>query len=88
MGTTKGLYKAEFPAGTVVRVKDQGFLTQFKETWKYHHPLEEEQVAFAGRVATVKSCGFYHGGDELYELEDIPGVWHEKCLQESEEENR
>ena len=26
--------------------------------------------------------GFYHGGDELYKLKGMPGVWHEQCLKE------
>jgi hypothetical protein len=28
------------------------------------------------------SCevGFYHGGDVLYTLDGIPGLWHEQCL--------
>jgi len=28
----------------------------------------------------VKDVSFFHGGDEIYTLEDIPGVWHEECL--------
>jgi hypothetical protein len=24
--------------------------------------------------------GFYHGGDPLYSLDGVPGVWHERCL--------
>ena len=27
--------------------------------------------------------GFYHGGDALYELEGVPGVWHEVCLRKA-----
>ena len=23
----------------------------------------------------------YHGGDVMYELADVPGIWHEVCLQ-------
>ena len=22
----------------------------------------------------------YHGGDIIYKLVDIPGIWHEQCL--------
>jgi hypothetical protein len=28
----------------------------------------------------VTSVRYYHGGDVLYELEGIPGIWHEACL--------
>jgi hypothetical protein len=31
-------------------------------------------------VAKVKEVTFFHGGDEIYALEGIPGVWHEECL--------
>jgi hypothetical protein len=26
---------------------------------------------------------FYHGGDVLYTLDDIPGTWHEACMHPS-----
>ena len=42
--------------------------------------LEPEQLDYAGRVAKVKEVTFFHGGDEIYALEGIPGVWHEECL--------
>jgi hypothetical protein len=29
----------------------------------------------------VKDVGFYHGGDELYQVAGIPGTWHEECLE-------
>ena len=75
---------AKFAQGNVVRVADATFLGEFLETWKYHHPLAPEQLAFAGRTAKVKSSGMYHGGDVLYVLEDVPGIWHEICLREPE----
>jgi hypothetical protein len=37
-------------------------------------------LKFADKIAKVKSVGFYHGGDELYELEGVLGTWHEQCL--------
>jgi hypothetical protein len=37
-------------------------------------------LAFAGKVAEVENVGFYHGGDALYILKGIPGIWHERCL--------
>ena len=82
MGKTKGRYNAEFPAGTIVRVQDRPFLEQFKHTWKFHNKLTDSQLDYAGTTAPVLSVGFYHGGDELYQLEGVPGVWHEQCLSE------
>lgn len=80
MGKTKGLNKAEFEVGTEVRIASRAFLEEFLEAGQYHNELEPQQVAFAGRVARVKAVDFFTGGDEIYTLEDIPGVWHEECL--------
>lgn len=80
MGKTKGLNVAEFEVGAEVRIADRGFLEEFLEAGQYHHDLEPEQVEFAGRTAKVKAVEFFHGGDEIYTLEGIPGVWHEECL--------
>ncbi|HKS81930.1 MAG TPA: hypothetical protein VJR23_10540 [Candidatus Acidoferrales bacterium] len=80
MGKTKGLNVAEFEVGAEVRIADRPFLEEFLEAGQYHHDLEPEQVEFAGRTAKVKAVEFFHGGDEIYTLEGIPGVWHEECL--------
>jgi hypothetical protein len=73
-------YKELYPVGTEVRVVPRGRLEDFRLTWRYHHALAEAQLPFAGSVARVATVGFYHGGDVLYTLEDIPGIWHEVCL--------
>jgi hypothetical protein len=80
MGRTRGAYKEEFPVGTTVRVVDRAELEAFVQTWTLHDPLQSGQLAFAGATARVASVGFYHGGDELYSLEGVPGIWHEACL--------
>ncbi|HTR48764.1 MAG TPA: hypothetical protein VMM16_15380 [Verrucomicrobiae bacterium] len=80
MGKSKGLNVAEFEVGSQVKIADRAFLENFLEEGQYHNELEPEQIEFAGRVATVKSVEFFHGGDEIYTLEGIPGVWHEECL--------
>ena len=81
MGTRNGPYNADFPRGTQVRIGSLEVLANFQRPdWKYHHPLDNSQLAFAGRKAVVRSASVYHGGDELYELEGVPGIWHEKCL--------
>jgi hypothetical protein len=63
-----------------VRIADAATLRDFQSRWKLHHPLDDTQLAHAGQTATVRKIGFYHGGDPLYELADLPGVWHEPCL--------
>jgi hypothetical protein len=73
-------YSEAFPVGSVVLVAPKDTLEEFRRTWRHHHPLEDEQMACAGSVAQVATVGFYHGGDVLYTLKDVPGIWHEICL--------
>jgi len=85
MGKTKGPYKQEYPKDSTVQIADLAFLENFLKTWKLHHELEPQQLNYANKIAKVKSVGFYHGGDELYELRGVPGTWHEQWLQLVEE---
>jgi hypothetical protein len=73
-------YKEDFSVGSKVRISDALRLQEFERTWKYHHKLNPEQLAYAGTTAEVEKVSFYHGGDVLYELRSIPGIWHEQCL--------
>ena len=79
-------YDALYPWGTRVRVRDLHELQEFKRTWKYHHPLHDEQLPFAGQEARVSEVSYYHGGDVLYRLGNVPGYWHERCLAPIEEQ--
>jgi hypothetical protein len=80
MGKTKGPYREEYPVGTRIRIASRPVLEEFKRAWKLHNKLQREQLEYAGRDGTIKSVGFYHGGDELYQIEGVPGIWHECCL--------
>jgi len=80
MGRTRGPYKEEFPVGTSVRILAVDELNAFAKSWRYHHPLTPDQLQFAGATTQITKVGFYHGDDELYELRDVPGIWHEACL--------
>ena len=80
MGKTKGVNNIEFQVGAEVRIADRAFLEKFLEEGQYHNELEPEQLDYAGRTARVKAVELFHGGDEIYSLEGIPGVWHEECL--------
>jgi hypothetical protein len=73
-------YAEQFPKGSLVRVKDREALEAFRIEWRYHNPLQLDQLACAGKEARVASVSFYHGGDVLYSLEGMPGVWHEQCV--------
>ena len=78
-------YEAAYAEGVSVAILPRRELELFRETWLFHHKLEVDQLVFAGRIARVKSIGYYHGGDVLYELEGVPGIWHEQCLRLPEE---
>lgn len=80
MGKINGLYNEDFPVGTTVQIVERDQLIKFIKDWKSHHPFEETQLEFAGHITEITKISFYHGGDELYNLKDIPGVWHEVCL--------
>jgi len=69
-----------FPEGSKARVADRATLEEFMATWKYHHKLRPDQLEYADRVATVVDVGWYHGGDPVYKLEGIPGLWLDQCL--------
>lgn len=81
MGRTKGPYNEEYAVGETVRIAERRILEDFVKNWKYHHPLEPGQLEFAGKAAEVKEVSFYHGGDELYILKGVPGIWHEGNLE-------
>jgi hypothetical protein len=74
-------YKATFSMGAIVRVNSRAALEAFARDWKYHHKIRPEQMDYAGATAIVKEVSFYHGGDQLYVLENVPGIWHESCLE-------
>jgi hypothetical protein len=73
-------YEERYPVGTMVRIASLDRLRAFKQQWKYHHPLDPEQLKYAGTADKICGVGFYHGGDVLYELENAPGTWHEEML--------
>jgi len=72
---------AKFKNGASVRIVSRPQLEEFLRTWKYHHKLQESQLAYAGRLSKVTSSGMYHGGDVVYQLEGVPGTWHEQVLE-------
>jgi len=63
-----------------VKIASRPALEQFLRDWKYHNKLQSEQLNYADHLAEVESVGFYHGGDELYKLKGIPGIWHRQYL--------
>lgn len=88
MGKSRGPYNEEFPEGSQVRILSREQLERFAKEWKHHNPLQQDQFGFAGQIAVVKTVSFYHGGDELYELKDVPGLWHEQCLTDATDQTK
>ena len=73
-------YLAIFAYGETVRIATRTCLEQFQAEWKYHHPLQSEQLDCASQVGSIRALSYNHGGAPLYEIRGIPGVWHESCL--------
>ena len=80
MTQQKFIYEEKFPKGTNVKIASRMTLEDFLRTWRYHHKLETQQLAYADKIAEVESVGFYHGGDVIYKLKDVPGIWHQHLL--------
>ena len=72
---------AKFPQGVEVRVVALAALEEFRREWKLHNKLQLEQMSYAGRTTRVAKSMMYHGGYVLYELEGLPGIWHEQCVE-------
>jgi hypothetical protein len=75
-------YPAKYSAGTLVRVVSTRELETFLRTWKLNHPLRREQLQYGGQTARVVRSMVYQGGNILYELDGIPGIWHEACVED------
>lgn len=73
-------YQEAYPVGSKVQIVSRENLEAFRATWKYHNKLTSAQLKYADRVTEVAKVGFYHGGDVLYELKGVSGIWHEDCL--------
>jgi len=75
-------YHSAFDGGENVSIADFDTLRGFQRSWKWHHPLADEQLTHAGERDWIKTVGYYHGGTPLYEFASIPGIWHESCLRD------
>ena len=68
MGKQNGPYNADFPEGSRVQIVERVTLEGFRDHWRLHHPIQPEQLEYAGAESNVTSVGYYHGADELYQL--------------------
>ena len=58
MGKTRGPYNEEYPVGSRVRIVHETKLEEFRKTWKWHHPLQEEQLRYSGATSVVQDVAF------------------------------
>ena len=80
MTQERAIYIEQFPKGSKVRVRDRAFLETFRQTWRFHDPLQAEQLGFADRDAEVASVGYFDARrqDACYtsDVVGIPSIWH------------
>jgi hypothetical protein len=74
-------YQEQFPKDSIVRVRDRAALESFKKEWRFHNPLSDAQLDYAAKEGRVAAVSYYHGGDVLYTIEAMPGLWHEQCIE-------
>jgi len=46
-------YHSAFDGGEYVRIVEVEALRRFQQSWKWHNPLQEEQLAYAGKDAAL-----------------------------------
>ena len=49
-------------AARTVGIADIEALREFQKTWMWHHPLLDEQLAYAGKDDWITIVSYYHGG--------------------------
>jgi hypothetical protein len=62
-------YHSAFDGGEYVRIVEVEALRRFQQSWKWHNPLQEEQLAYAGKDVRIVGVSYYHGGTPLWMFE-------------------
>jgi hypothetical protein len=65
MGAKRGLYSAEFPTGTKVKIESREVLEDFAKNWEQHNPLQANQLQFHDVELSWRKWAFTMGGEEL-----------------------
>ena len=71
----------KYTQGSSVRIRSREQLDELSRRPNYQPKIDANQFAFAGQVAMVKWSGLYHGGGYVYQLDGVPGYWHERVLE-------
>ena len=74
------VHRAAFSIGASVRIKERTELERFARDWTSTNSLTPHQFCDAGVAGVVDSVAFDDGGNPLYTLERIGGIWHEENL--------
>jgi hypothetical protein len=69
----------KFQAGDRVRIKSLEILQEFT-LHPVYQPLQESQFKYADKLAVIAESSMYHGGNILYQLKGVPGIWHQDLL--------
>ena len=68
----------KYRPGDSVQIASAKALTESARVW--NHTLHPGQLSFAGQAAKVADSFVNRGSDVFYELEGVPGIWHQGLL--------
>jgi len=71
----------KYTEGSSVRIRSREQLEAISRRPKSQIKIDAKQLAFAGQIAMVKWSGLFHGGGFVYQLDGVPGYWHEMVLE-------
>ena len=71
----------KYTQGSSVQICSRARIEEFQRSGRYRRKIEDAQLAFAGQIAMVKWSGLYEGGGFVYQLDGVPGLWHEQLLE-------
>jgi hypothetical protein len=71
----------KYTEGSSVRIRSREQLEDLARRAKHQVKIGANQLAFAGQIAMVKWSGLYAGGGYVYQLDGVPGYWHEMVLE-------
>jgi hypothetical protein len=71
----------KYTEGSSVRIRSREQLEDLARSRKNQVKIDSNQLAFAGQIAMVKWSGLFHGGGYVYQLDGVPGYWHELVLE-------
>jgi hypothetical protein len=71
----------KYTEGSSVRIRSREQLEDLARRVKHQVKIDFNQLAFAGQIAMVKWSGLHGAGGYVYQLDGVPGYWHEIVLE-------